>query len=212
MWLYQNVQNFFGNEGIIKTRDTPGGCHMRSFFNYNKLHKIKEMGYGKGRKMDSEALQLIMLALLLEKPRHGYELIKAIEERSHSFYIPSPGVIYPMLTYLEEIGYTTVEVERNKKCYHITTLGKEYIQKHEFMVDQILKQLEHLGRKAEFMQELYNNELTEGNSDDTQYIQDLYLIRKQLKIALFEKIKSSPEKLKSALEILKQTINAIKNL
>src|SRR5688572_29640957 len=56
-----------------------------------------------GRKLASADLQLLILALLAEKPRHGYELIKAFEERSSGFYTPSPGMIYPALTYLEEL-------------------------------------------------------------------------------------------------------------
>ena len=50
-------------------------------------------------------LRLIVLALLAEQPRHGYDIIKALEERSHGAYSPSPGVVYPTLTYLEEAGY-----------------------------------------------------------------------------------------------------------
>src|SRR5271156_4201549 len=64
-----------------------------------------------GRKFTAPDLQLIILAMLADKPSHGYELIKALEERSGGFYTPSPGVIYPALTYLEEIGYATFESE-----------------------------------------------------------------------------------------------------
>src|SRR5580698_5224904 len=66
-------------------------------------------GFRTGRKFASADLHLLILALLEDKPRHGYELIKALEERSGGFYSPSPGMIYPALTYLEEIGHATVE-------------------------------------------------------------------------------------------------------
>src|SRR5512144_1736182 len=67
-------------------------------------------GFRSGRKLGADHLQLVILALLEEKPRHGYEIIKALEERSGGFYSPSPGTIYPALTYLEELGYASVEV------------------------------------------------------------------------------------------------------
>ena len=55
-------------------------------------------------------LQLIILALLSEKPRHGYEIIKQVEEHSSGAYTPSPGMVYPALTSLEEMGYGSFSV------------------------------------------------------------------------------------------------------
>ena len=81
-------------------------------------------GFGMGRKLASADLQLLILELLAEKPRHGYEIIKALEERSKGFYVPSPGMVYPALTYLEEIGHATVETEGPRKLYHLTDLGR----------------------------------------------------------------------------------------
>src|SRR6202158_3229989 len=72
-------------------------------------------GFFGGRKLGSGELQLVILALLEERPRHGYEIIKALEETSKGFYAPSPGMVYPALTYLEEVGYATVEAEGSKK-------------------------------------------------------------------------------------------------
>ncbi len=60
--------------------------------------------FGMGRKLASVDLQLLILALLSDKPRHGYEIIKALDERSKGFYAPSPGMVYPALTYLEKSG------------------------------------------------------------------------------------------------------------
>jgi hypothetical protein len=67
-------------------------------------------GFRSGRKLGGDDLQLVILALLEQKPRHGYEIIKALEELSGGFYSPSPGTIYPALTYLEELGNSSVEV------------------------------------------------------------------------------------------------------
>src|SRR6202020_1345913 len=84
-------------------------------------------GFGMGRKLASGDLQLLILDLLAEKPRHGYEIIKALEERSKGFYVPSPGMVYPALTYLEEIGHATVETEGTRKLYQLTDLGRAYL-------------------------------------------------------------------------------------
>ena len=61
-----------------------------------------------GRVFGHGGLRLVLLQLIADKPRHGYELIKAIEERLNGSYSPSPGVVYPTLTLLEELGYVTV--------------------------------------------------------------------------------------------------------
>src|SRR5579863_2576903 len=68
-------------------------------------------GFGMGRKLASADLQLLILGLLADKPRHGYEIIKSLDGLSKGFYAPSPGMVYPALTYLEEIGHATVETE-----------------------------------------------------------------------------------------------------
>ena len=92
------------------------------------------MGGGRGgfraaRMRASGDLQLIVLALLGEKPRHGYEIIKALEEHSSGIYTPSPGVVYPALTYLEEMCYVASETHGNKKLYALSQAGSEHLAK-----------------------------------------------------------------------------------
>src|SRR5580693_132911 len=87
-------------------------------------------GVRAARMIASGDLQLIILALLSEKPRHGYEIIKAIEEHSSGIYTPSPGVVYPALTYLEETGFAVSETEGSKKLYRIAPAGTEHLAKH----------------------------------------------------------------------------------
>src|SRR3954462_11675737 len=81
-------------------------------------------GFGatmRGGKMLADGdLRLIVLVLLEEAPRHGYDIIKALEQRSSGIYSPSPGVVYPTLTYLEEANYATAASEGNKRVYSIT--------------------------------------------------------------------------------------------
>ena len=71
-------------------------------------------------------LRLIALALIAEAPRHGYEIIKLLEEKTGDWYSPSPGIVYPTLTYLEEAGYVTASAEGSKKLYTITDEGRAY--------------------------------------------------------------------------------------
>ena len=104
-------------------------------------------GFFAGRKLGSGELQLIILALLDERPRHGYEIIKAIEETSKGFYAPSPGMVYPALTYLEEVGEATVEQEGSKKLYRITDAGRARLSEHRAFVDAVLAQLARIGAK-----------------------------------------------------------------
>ena len=86
-----------------------------------------------GRMLASGDLRLVALYLIEQQPRHGYDLIKAIEEHSHGFYSPSPGIVYPALTYLEEAGYVTSAAEGNKKLYTITEEGRA-LQKRMWVV------------------------------------------------------------------------------
>jgi DNA-binding PadR family transcriptional regulator len=111
-----------------------------------------------GRKLSSADLQLLILALLADKPRHGYELIKAFEERSKGFYSPSPGMVYPALTYLEELGHARVEAEGTRKLYHITPEGVAYLAQHRSTVDSILAQLEQVGQKMDRVRRFFSGE------------------------------------------------------
>jgi DNA-binding PadR family transcriptional regulator len=73
-------------------------------------------------------LRLVILRLIAEKPRHGYEIIKEIEERVAGAYSPSPGVIYPTLTLLEELGYVAVSPgESGRKLHEITEAGRAFL-------------------------------------------------------------------------------------
>jgi DNA-binding PadR family transcriptional regulator len=92
-------------------------------------------------------LKLLALALIAEQPRHGYELIKLIEEKTSGYYSPSPGVVYPTLTFLEEAGYVTAESEGAKKRYTITEEGRAYLEENRDIADMVLARLEAVGRK-----------------------------------------------------------------
>jgi DNA-binding PadR family transcriptional regulator len=114
--------------------------------------------FGAGRKLNAENLQLLILSLLEQKPRHGYELIKELEERSGGFYTPSPGVIYPALTYLSDIGFASVETSGAKKLYNITDEGRQHLAANRSMVDVMLGEMAHIGNKMERMQNFFASE------------------------------------------------------
>jgi len=84
-------------------------------------------GGRRGRVFDHGDLRLVVLQLIAEKPRHGYEIIKAIEELVGGAYSPSPGVVYPTLTMLEELGHVTVAEQDGKKLHALTAQGAAYL-------------------------------------------------------------------------------------
>ena len=115
-------------------------------------------GFRAGRKLGSDDLQLIILALLEEKPRHGYEVIKALEERSGGFYSPSPGMVYPALTYLEELGYAVVEAEGAKKLYRITDEGRGHLDARRPFAEAIFAQLRWIGSRMEHVRRAFEGD------------------------------------------------------
>jgi DNA-binding PadR family transcriptional regulator len=156
-----------------------------------------------GRRLASGDLQLVLLALLAEQPSHGYELIKALEERSDGFYSPSPGMVYPALTWLEEMGYTSVAAEGAKKLYSITDTGRTYLSENQDAADAMLSQLEQIGRKMGRLREAF------GEDEDSDW-RELEAVRRELKHALREKRGASAEERSRIIAILKQAVAQIR--
>jgi DNA-binding PadR family transcriptional regulator len=103
--------------------------------------------FGLGRFFAHGDLRLVILHLIAEKPRHGYEIIKAIEERVAGAYSPSPGVIYPTLTLLEELGYVTVVAgDGAKKLHEITAEGRAFLDANRPAVDALLARMAEASR------------------------------------------------------------------
>jgi len=98
-----------------------------------------------GRLFEQGDLKLVILRLLEEKPRHGYEIIKELEERSGGRYAPSPGIVYPTLTMLEEMGYASSVDEGGRKVYSITAEGRKYLADNQTTVDDVFHRLAELG-------------------------------------------------------------------
>jgi DNA-binding PadR family transcriptional regulator len=159
-----------------------------------------------GRRLASGDLQLVLLALLEKQPSHGYELIKALEERSGGFYSPSPGMIYPALTWLEEVGYASVTAEGAKKLYSITDAGREYLKQNRNVTDAMLSQLEFIGRKMGRVREIFGG-YGEEESGDSRGID---AARRELKEALRDKRGASAEEQSRIVEILKSAAAQIR--
>jgi DNA-binding PadR family transcriptional regulator len=107
---------------------------------------------GGGRFFDHGALRFVVLSLLNEKARNGYELIKAIEEKSAGSYSPSPGVIYPTLNLLEEAGHVRpVEVD-GKKAFEITDEGKASLEANHKIVETFEERMQGDAEGAQRME------------------------------------------------------------
>jgi len=101
-----------------------------------------------GRMLAQGDLRLVALALIEQAPRHGYEIIKLVEEKTADWYSPSPGIVYPTLTYLEEAGYVTAAAEGAKKLYSITDEGRAYLKANRDLADVVLDRLTALGERV----------------------------------------------------------------
>ncbi len=110
-----------------------------------------EHGFGHGRSerfFDGGQLRLVILQLIAEKPSYGYEIMKAIEERLSGGYAPSPGVVYPTLTLLEEEGLATVAAaEGNKKLYAATDAGRAVLKENSGILKAIFGRMEQAGKR-----------------------------------------------------------------
>jgi DNA-binding PadR family transcriptional regulator len=133
--------------------DDPFGRDWR-----RKLQEFAEHGFGAewsgltdslkvGRMLASGDLRLVALYFIELQPRHGYDLIKAIEEKTAGLYVPSPGVIYPALTFLEEAGFVTSSAEGNKRLYTITEAGRAHLSENRAAVDGTLEHLRRIGEQ-----------------------------------------------------------------
>lgn len=100
-------------------------------------------GGGMRRMFDQGDLRLVALQLISENPRHGYDIIKEVESRFGGAYAPSPGVIYPLLTMLEELGLVAMtNTDGAKKLYAITAEGSAELNTHRQTVDSIFARID----------------------------------------------------------------------
>jgi len=157
--------------------------------------------FGRGRKFTSDDLQLMLLALLAERPSHGYELIKALDTRSNGFYSPSPGMVYPALTYLEELGYVSVQPEGNRKRYALSAEGHAHLAANRDRADLLLAKLTHVARKMDLMRRAFAGEDAPDPAEGG-WVPELIEARRALKHALLRRTDASPAEQRRIATIL----------
>lgn len=175
-------------------------------------HKGGRGGYGRhglhsGRKLSSSELQLLLMLLLKQQPSHGYELIKSLEERTVSFYVPSPGMVYPALTYLEEIGYAAVEAQGNKKLYQLTAEGAGYLRQNQADAEAILADLERVGAQMSKARQEFEESVDDGELPET-----LETARRALRRAQRERAPYTLDEAKRIAAILENAATQIREV
>jgi DNA-binding PadR family transcriptional regulator len=167
-----------------------------------------------GKMLADGDLRLIVLALLETGPRHGYDIIKALEEKSSGIYSPSPGVVYPTLTFLEEAGYATATTEGNKKIYAITDAGRAYLGENREAVEAILNGIEKIGQKMAKAREWWEGggrgRRGEPDRDIPGVVDELNDARRALKQAIAEGIETSEDEQRRIAGILREAASAIR--
>jgi DNA-binding PadR family transcriptional regulator len=146
-------------------------------------------GGGRERHFDNGELRFVILQLIADKPSYGYEIIKAIEEKLSGAYAPSPGVVYPTLTMLEEEGYATVSsTEGSKKLYAATERGLEYLKENKVVLKAIFGRMEQAGKAF-------------GRGRSPQIMRAIMNLRYALKIRT-ERGNLSPEQIRKVAEAI----------
>jgi DNA-binding PadR family transcriptional regulator len=94
-------------------------------------------GFGPGRVFEKGDLKYVILDIIEDRPAHGYEVMRALEERFRGLYSPSPGSIYPTLQMLEDLGYVAATQRDGKKVYEITAEGRRFLEENRSSVEDI---------------------------------------------------------------------------
>lgn len=162
-----------------------------------------------GRKFSSDELRLMVLCFLRESPAHGYDLIKRFDELSHRYYSPSPGVLYPALSQLEQAGLARVELSGKRKNYHLTDAGAAHLHQHNEQARTLMAVLKHAAKKMMWMAQATDNE--QGAMAATGWLPEYVEARKALQTALLASSDASHDEQRRISQILLQAANAIQH-
>jgi DNA-binding PadR family transcriptional regulator len=127
-------------------------------------------GARRGTSFQKGDLKYVILDLLKDKPRHGYDIIRELEDMSFGFYKPSPGVIYPTLQMLEEMGYASSIEQEGKRVYSITEEGVKFLENQSNIAEGVRTHMKHkwgfknIGRMITVMKEFHALENLIGDS------------------------------------------------
>lgn len=153
----------------------------------------------RGRLFEAGRMKLLVLHLIQQSPKHGYEIIKEISDLVGGGYRPSAGTIYPTLNWLEDMSFVTVEnTESDRKQYHITQIGTEHLQQQQGVTQELLE-------KLQTRREIHNND----------QLLDIHRAIENLKTSLRLKLKAqdfSPEQVRQIAEKIDQAAVEITRL
>ena len=147
---------------------------------------------------ESGDMKYVILKLLNEKPMHGYEVMKALEEQTQGCYKPSPGTVYPTLQWLEDEGLVRAEEHDGKKVYHITDQGRAFLEENKSTVEDIFDRIE----------ETIDSLLSDPIPDVTRLVGRLVT---QTYRATW-KLREDEEKRKKVREVLERTLKELEEL
>lgn len=205
--LYPDADCQMPPRAVYRAMGRGGWHHGFGRFSHNGPGGLGGHGFRASRIFSSADLQLLLLLLLQEKPRHGYELIREIDERSKGFYVPSPGVIYPALSYLEEIGYATVATEGAKKLYSITDEGRSHLKDNHESTDVMMAELVRVGERMARARRRFVEDDGQAEDEGAAY-SSLRAARRNLRDAVAEAL-SRPE-LPRIVEILNRAAKDVR--
>jgi len=196
-----------------KTHNTSMAINPRRRFNYGRVFPIH-----KKRWLSSKELRLVILHFLKERPRHGYEIIRSIEDYTSGFYAPSPGIVYPCLAEFRRSGLAISSHNGTKNLFELTNAGRSALLQCEEAVVGILEQIKTYGEKMAYfqnqaLQEEQTNERWGGGleRDDLELKAEFIKVRRTLRLAIFEKSAASVEEKKRVLETIKKAIDEIRS-
>ncbi|WP_290689110.1 MULTISPECIES: PadR family transcriptional regulator [unclassified Haematobacter] len=166
--------------------------------------RFSERRFMRGRKLSAEGMQLLILSLIAEQPRHGYEIIRAVEELSQGLYVPSPGVIYPALSYLEDAGLAEAQTDGNRRSYSPTEAGRAHLADAQEAVEALRSAIGRAGDRFD--------EMRRSEGDDGRHKRPFSEMRMALRAALFDLREAPPEVQERAGEILRRTVAELRGL
>jgi DNA-binding PadR family transcriptional regulator len=130
-------------------------------------HGFGPGGFGPGRFFERGVLKFVILHLIQEQPRHGYDIIQELEKKFHGYYSPSAGTVYPILQLLEDQGYVTINQKDGKKVYSITEDGEKYLNEH-------VEEIQHMKEMKEHFKEEWGTHIHELKGEVKQTAQLIF--------------------------------------
>jgi DNA-binding PadR family transcriptional regulator len=195
-------------------------CAGRGSHGRSGRHRFQRRGGGGGafrigRMIGDGDLRIIVLALLAQEPRHGYDVIKALEEHSSGVYSPSPGIVYPTLTFLEEAGYATAASAGSKRVYTITDAGRGHLDANREQAEAILAEIARIGQKMVRARAWLEDEDRQRSGkrpdrDIPRVVPEINEARRALKAAIAEKLDASEDEQRRVASILQEAAVAIR--